>query len=91
MTFPIRVQPDNGRFTAVLLGSPDLRAEGETQLQAIAALRAQIEQGIARGELLALEVQARGVTSLAGRWRDDPALRDICDEAYQLRNSEPPE
>ena len=39
------------------------------------------------GELVALEVRRRGLTSLFGRYRDDPTLREICDAAYQERDA----
>lgn len=52
------------------------------------ALKAVIEQRIATGELLSLEVETTGISSLAGKYEADPTLRAICDEAYQLRDAE---
>lgn len=89
MTFPVLVQPVNGQFAASLVGAPDVRATASTPAEAVAALKAALEQRLVQGELVALEVGQRGVSGLAGTFRDDPTLREICDEAYQQRNSEP--
>ena len=39
------------------------------------------------GDLVALEVRRRGLTGLFGKYRDDPTLRDICDQAYRDRGT----
>lgn len=88
MTFPVTVQPSNGQFAAALVGAPDVRALSSSRAEALAALQVVIEERIADGELVALEVRRSGVSSLAGIFRDDPSLRQICDEAYQERNAE---
>lgn len=62
--------------------------EEATRAEAIAALRTEIQQRIAQGELLTLEVDAIGVTDLAGKFKDDPTLREICEQAYQMRDAE---
>jgi len=56
--------------------------------QAIAGLKAEIEQRVALGELLSLEIDAVSISSLAGKYGSGPTLREICDEAYQLRDAE---
>jgi hypothetical protein len=43
---------------------------------------------IEHGELISLDVDAVGVSSLAGKYSADPTLREICDEAYQRRDAE---
>jgi hypothetical protein len=88
MTFPVLVQPANGQFAATLVGAPDLRVTASTRVEALAALEAAIEQRVAQGELVALEIGRKGVSRLGGKYRDDPTLREICEEAYQQRNSE---
>ena len=40
-----------------------------------------------QGELVALEVRRRGLTGLFGKYRDDPTLREICEQAYQDRDA----
>lgn len=91
MTFSVFVHPTDGQFAATLVGAPDVRATAPTRAEALAALEAAIERRVAGGELVTLEVGGRGVSRLAGKYRDDPTLREICEEAYRLRDAEPPE
>jgi hypothetical protein len=87
MTFPVLVLPDQGRFAATLVGAPEVRASASTREEALAALGTEIEQRMAQGELVALEIRPQGLSSLAGKYRDDPTLRAICEEAYQQRDA----
>jgi hypothetical protein len=91
MMLPVLVRPVDGQFAATLVGAPDVRATASTYVEALAALQAVIEQLFGQGELVALEVGRRGVAGLAGTYRDDPTLREICDEAYRQRSSQPVE
>jgi hypothetical protein len=88
MTFPVLIHPADAQFEASLVGAPDLRATANTREQALAALEAAIETRLDRGELVALEVRRRGLTGLFGKYRDDPTLREIRDEAYQARDAD---
>jgi hypothetical protein len=88
MTFPVLVIPCNGKFSATLSGAPDIRAVAPTREEAVAALEATIRERVAHGELLALEVTGLGVSGLAGKYRDDPTLREICETAYRERDAE---
>lgn len=88
MTFPILVQAQNGHFVASLAGAVNLRVTEATRTQAIAALKAELEQRIEQGELLALEIDTIGVSDLAGSFSGDPTLREICEQAYQMRDAE---
>ncbi len=88
MTFPILVKARGGRFAASVAGAPDVRVTEPTRSEAIDALKSEIRQRVERGELLSLEIEAEGVSSLAGRYRDDPTLGEICDEVYRLRDAE---
>ena len=88
MAFPVLIEICDGQFSASLVGAPDVRVIGLTRAEAIVALQAEIAQRIARGELLSLEVEEGGVSSLAGKFRTDPTLREICEDAYKLRDSE---
>ena len=88
MTFPIVIEASDGQFAASLVGVPTVRVIGPTRSQAIDALKKELEQRVARGELLSVDVEPIGVSSLAGRYEADPTLRAICDEAYQLRDAE---
>jgi len=40
------------------------------------------------GELLSLDVEPIGVSSLAGKYGTDPTLRAICEDAYRRRDAE---
>lgn len=75
-----------GQFAASLLGEPKVRVVGRTRLQAVDALKLEIEQRIAAGELVALEIETCGVTSLASKYAEDVTLRAICDDGYQNRD-----
>jgi hypothetical protein len=88
MTFSAVVSPYEDHFAAALVGEPQVRAVGRTREAAIAALKAEVADRIGRGELIALDVDTVGVTSLAGKYCDDPTLEEICAEAYRLRDAE---
>jgi hypothetical protein len=88
MTFSVIVGPFEDRFTAALVGEPDVRATGQTREAAIAALKAEVRHRVESGELIALDINSVGITSLAGKYRDDPTLEDICTEAYRERDAE---
>jgi hypothetical protein len=88
MTFPVLVEPCDGQFAASLIGMPNIRVVGPTRSQAIEALKAEIEHRVTRGELLSLDIETMGVSSLAGKYDIDPTLRTICDDAYQARDAE---
>jgi hypothetical protein len=89
MTFPVLVEPCDGQFAAVLVGAPTIRAVGPTRAEALAALRADLSERLARGELASLELAPTGVSGLAGKYQTDPTLREICSEAYRMRDVEP--
>lgn len=88
MTFPVLVEPDNGQFVAELVGAPSVRKAGPTRAEAVAALKAELEQRVRLGELLSLDVAPAGVSGLAGRFAGDQTLRDICEEAYRGRDQD---
>jgi hypothetical protein len=88
MTFPILVEACNGQFVASLAGAAHMRAVEATRSQAIESLKAVIEHRMATGELLPLEIETVGVSTLAGKYSDDPTLGAICDDAYQTRDAD---
>jgi hypothetical protein len=88
MTFPVLVELCDGQFAAVLVGAPAIRAVGTTRTGALTALQADLAQRIAWGELVSLELVPTGVSGLAGKYRTDPTLREICSEAYRMRDAE---
>ena len=88
MTFPVSVHPTAGQFEATLVGAPEVRATAATREEALAKLESAIALRLDQGELVALEVRRRGLAGLFGIFRDDPTLRDICEEAYKERDAE---
>ncbi|MBP6824068.1 MAG: hypothetical protein KA368_21150 [Acidobacteria bacterium] len=91
MSFPVLVEAENGYFAASLLGAVNLRVVEPTRDEAVAALKTELQQRIQKGELLSVEVgelATIGVSDLVGKYRDDPTLREICEQAYQLRDAE---
>ena len=88
MTFPVHVEPCEGRFAATLVGAPEVRVVASTRDEAISALKNQISQRVAQGELFSVEVGAVGVAELAGKCAADPSIRQICDDAYAERDAE---
>lgn len=89
MNFPIVIETRDGQFAASLAGVPTVGVIGLTRSQAINALKKELEHRVALGELLSLDIETIGVSSLAGKYAADSTLRTICDEAYQLRDTEP--
>ena len=88
MTFPVLIETNEGLVTASLVGVSKVRSVKPTRSQAIQALKEKIEQQIELGELLSLNIDRVGVSSLQGKYTDDPTLREICEQAYQLRDAE---
>jgi predicted RNase H-like HicB family nuclease len=88
MNFAVLVEPTNGQFAATLAGVPGINAVGPTRSQAVDALKAELQQRLAAGELLSVELPPRGVKDIAGVFADDPSLGEICEEAYRARDAE---
>jgi hypothetical protein len=88
MTFPVTVHPAEGQFEAALIGAPDVRATAPTRAEALAKLEVAISKRLDQGELVMLEVRRRGLAGLFGKFRNDPTLREICEEAYQHRDAD---
>lgn len=88
MTVPVLIQPTDGQFSASLVGSPDLRCVRPTRTEALAALRSELARKVAADELVDLEIEPLGVAAVAGQFKDDPTLRDICEEIYRQRDAQ---
>lgn len=90
MSVPVWVEQQNGKFTATVLGAPDIRAEGETKDAAVAAVRARLAERSSAGELVFVDVEPQGLLALAGRFKDDPVAQEMWDEvvreAYRYRD-----
>jgi hypothetical protein len=88
MTVPVWVEQSNGKFTATILGAPQVKAQADTKEQAVAAVTAQLRNAIAHGQVVFVDPGFVGVSGLAGKYKDDPTLREICEEAYRLRDAD---
>lgn len=90
MSVPVWVEQQNGKFTATVLGAPDIRAEGETKDAAVTAVRARLAERSSAGELVFVDVEPQGVLALAGKYKDDPDWHAMWDqivaEAYRYRD-----
>ena len=91
MTFSVIVHPHADQFEASLVGAPEVRVVAPTRRAALAALESVIENRIEKGELVALEVGRKGIAGLFGKYRDDPTLQQICDDAYRDRDADVPQ
>lgn len=88
MNFSVMVHTVHGQFEAALVGAPEVRASAATRADALAALETVIEKRVQQGELVTLEIGRKGLAGLFGKYRDDPTLQDICDEAYKERDAD---
>jgi hypothetical protein len=88
MTLPVLIQPTDGQFCASLVGSPELRCIRPTRAEALAALRSELARKVAADELVDLEIEPQGVAAIAGRFQDDPDLREICADIYRQRDAQ---
>lgn len=88
MTVPVLIQQTDGQFTAKVAGSSELRCTRSSKDEALAALQRELAAKIKEGELVHLELSVQGITGLAGRFADDPALREICADIYRERDAD---
>ena len=86
MTFPIWVEPYHGQFAARLVGEEATRTIRPTRDEALAAMTAELQQRVRRGELLSVEIPRGGVSAVAGKFAEDPTLSEICAEIYAERD-----
>lgn len=84
----VMVRAAHGQFEATLVGAPDVRATAPTRPEALAALEMVLAKRAEQGGLLTLEIGRKGLAALFGKYRDDPTLHDICDEAYRERDAD---
>jgi hypothetical protein len=88
MTIPVWVEQNNGAYRATVPGVPEVHAEAATADQAVSAVTAQLRNRMTTGQLVFVDIGFVGISGLAGKYKDDPALREICAEAYRLRDEE---
>jgi hypothetical protein len=88
MNFPVSIESSGGRFTASLLGAPEVRASAATREVAITELRKVVSDRVTHGQIASLEIPPCFVTDFIGIFQDDPTLDEICQEAYRQRDAE---
>jgi hypothetical protein len=86
MTFSILVEPYQGQFAARLVGEEATRMVRPTRDEAVAAMTAELQQRVRRGELVSVEIPRGGVAAVAGAFAEDPTLPQICAEIYAARD-----
>jgi hypothetical protein len=90
MTVPVWVEQQNGKFTASVLGSPQVKAEGATREQAVAAVTAQLRNRVTSGEVVLVDVP-NVTTAVPVRQvspEDAAAIREMCAEIYGERDEQ---
>jgi hypothetical protein len=88
MNFPVSIESSGGRFTASLLGAPEVCASAATRDVAITELRKVVSERVTHGQIASLEIPPCSVTDFIGIFQDDPTLDEICQEAYRQRDAE---
>jgi hypothetical protein len=80
------IQEPDGRFTARLLGEPDLCATAMTAEEAVEQLRARLQEEVNWGRLLAIELpQQNPLLERFGSARDDPTFDEYLEEIRKFR------
>lgn len=90
MTVSVLLTPRDGKYTAAVLGSPEVRAEGDSELSAISALKEELDRRQRAGQIVLLEISP---VALSQRRRpytaeENAILDEIVAEAYRLRDEE---
>ena len=90
MTIPVWVEQQNGRFTATVLGAPQLRAVGPTKDDAVAALRSSLNERAATGELTTLDVPVPAAELPVRHYTEDELaeMREQVAEIYRERDEQ---
>jgi hypothetical protein len=79
-------QEPDGRFTAGLLGAPDLQATAATPEEAVEQLRARLQEEVNMGRLVSIELPPRNpVMQFAGHAKDDPEFEEYLEEIRTFR------
>jgi hypothetical protein len=87
MTVPVWVEQKNGKFTAAVLGAPQVHAEEATKEQAVAAVTAQLRSRVATGEVVLVDVPAP-LPSRQYTEGDIEAMREMVAEIYRERDAQ---
>ena len=88
MPIPVSIEQLNGHFVATVLAMPSMRAEADTEHEAIDAIRNRIRDDVRSKKVVLVDVDFAGLTGLFGKYRDHEDWLAICDEAYRLRDEQ---
>ena len=90
MTASVLVTPRDGRFTACILGSPEVNAVGDSATAAVSALEVELDRRNRAGELRLIELPPVALSDRVGTYsaEEKELLREIAAEAYRLRDEE---
>jgi hypothetical protein len=84
----VREEPD-GRFTAELLGAPDIQATATTREAAIEQVRTRLDHQVNMGSIAAVETpRAHPLTDRAGSLKDDPTFDDFLEQIRKFREED---
>lgn len=93
MQYQVFVQnPSDQHFVASVVSLPGVTAEGHTKEEAIAKAKAMLEEQLATGEFITIEVESQSATSESDPWikhlgifADDPTFDDFLAEVAAYR------
>jgi hypothetical protein len=88
MTVPVWVEQSNGKFTATVLGAPQVKAEGATKEQAVAAVTAQLRDRVTTGEVVLVDVPPAPLPFRQVSPEEAAAWRELCEEIYRERDAQ---
>lgn len=83
----VEQRPQNG-FVAKVLGWPELVATGHTKQEAVVNVRTAVEERLAHGEVLQLQIETPQIDpweAMAGRFADDPTWDEFEAELKRIR------
>jgi hypothetical protein len=81
-------QDGAGRYTAQVVGIPDLQATANTRAEAIDQARALLAQRLSSGQLVALAVAPSMPQKAPGWAKDDPLEREFLDDLARRRQED---
>ena len=88
MQYPVLVEQLNGHYVATAMTVPTIRVEAETEEAAVSGVRTQLGTQLRGRKIVYVDLEPTGLQDLFGKYRDDPTLMEICEEAYRLRDEE---
>jgi predicted RNase H-like HicB family nuclease len=96
MRYSVFVKPEpDGGYTASVLGWPVGEAHGETEAEAVEQARAMLEDALATGKIVSIEIQSEAgldrrspawwQSHVVGRLADDPTAAEWMEEMARIR------